>query len=286
VSFADTLDHGWWLASRSAGIVAYLLLSVSVVLGLAMALRLAPPRATALLRTAHERIALIALGGVAAHALLLLGDGWLRPSLTDVLVPFTMSYRPAWTGLGILAFYLTAGLSLTYCARRRIGARRWRTAHRLIPVAWAMAAVHVLGAGTDAGGLWLQVPIALTMALVIALVGQRLLDPGAGRAVRAPRRVPVPVAVPAPATPPAAATAARAAAPTQPMGVAPRFPARAARDDEAVTTVAPRDDEAPTSVAPRDDEAVTTVAPRDDERITTVAPPAGYRPLWVRRPSA
>jgi methionine sulfoxide reductase heme-binding subunit len=263
VSAAETLDHGWWLASRSAGIVAYLLLSASVVLGLAMALRLAPPRATALLRTAHERIALIALGVVAAHALFLLGDGWLRPGLTDVLVPFTMAYRPAWTGLGILAFYLTAGLSLTYYARRRIGARRWRTAHRVIPVAWAMAAVHVIGAGTDAGSLWLQVPLALTMALVIALVGQRLLDPGAGRAVRAPRRVPVPVAVPAAATPPAAATAARATAPTQPMGIAP-----------------------PWAAAAPEDEAVTAVAPRDDEAITTVAPPAGYWPLWVRRPSA
>ena len=27
MSFAETLDHAWWLASRSAGIVAYLLLS-------------------------------------------------------------------------------------------------------------------------------------------------------------------------------------------------------------------------------------------------------------------
>src|SRR4051812_38240553 len=140
-----------------------------------MALKLVPPRATALLRTAHERVALIALGAVAAHGLLLLGDGWLHPGLSGVVVPFTMDYRPVWTGLGILAGYLTAGLSLTYYARRRIGARRWRNAHRLIPIAWAMAAVHVIGAGTDAGSLWLQVPIALTMALVITLLGHRLL---------------------------------------------------------------------------------------------------------------
>jgi sulfoxide reductase heme-binding subunit YedZ len=202
----NAVDHGWWLASRSAGIVAYLLLSASVVLGLGMAVRLAPPRYRPELRALHERIALISLGAVAAHGLLLLGDGWLRPGLTGVLVPFTMDYRPVWTGLGILAGYLTAGLSLSYYARQRIGARRWRSAHRLIPVAWAMAAVHVIGAGTDAGSLWLQAPIALTTALVLTLLGQRLLHDRAG-----------------------------SAAPTQPMPAVPR-PAVAIASDEAPTT--------------------------------------------------
>ena len=33
----DPLDYGWWLASRSAGIVAILAVSVSVIIGLLMA---------------------------------------------------------------------------------------------------------------------------------------------------------------------------------------------------------------------------------------------------------
>jgi methionine sulfoxide reductase heme-binding subunit len=102
-----------------------------------------------------------------------------------VLVPFAMDYRPVWTGLGILAAYLTAGLSLMYYARRRLGARRWRTAHRLVPVAWAMAALHVIGAGT--GSLWLQVPIALTMSLALTLLGHRLLAGRPAGGARAPR---------------------------------------------------------------------------------------------------
>jgi len=195
-------------------VVAYLLLSASVVLGLGMALRLTPGRLTPTLRAVHERVALIALGGVAAHALLLLGDPWLRPGPSGVLVPFTMDYRPVWTGLGILAADLTAGLSLTYHARRRIGARRWRSAHRLIPVAWAMAAVHVIGAGTDAGSLWLQVPIALTISLGLTLAGRRILGGWAPRAARraasrTSSREPAPPHEPAPQ--PAAATAAAGA---------------------------------------------------------------------------
>jgi sulfoxide reductase heme-binding subunit YedZ len=154
------LDYPFWLASRSAGVVAYLLLSGSVILGLAMATRLVPARD---LRVLHERIALLALGAVAAHGLLLLPDGWLHPGLTQILIPFTNGYRPLWTGLGILAAYGAAGLSLTYYARRRLGHRRWRAAHRFIPIAWALAAAHVIGAGTDAVSLWLQVILAATI---------------------------------------------------------------------------------------------------------------------------
>jgi sulfoxide reductase heme-binding subunit YedZ len=223
MSFDQTLDHAWWLASRSAGVVAYLLLSAAVVLGLAMALRIGPLRLTPVLRSVHERIALVALGALAAHGLLLLGDGVLRPGLGGILVPFAMSYRPTWTGIGILAGYLTAGLSLTYYARQRVGARRWRAAHRLIPIAWAMAVVHVIGAGSDAGSLWLQLPLALTMSLVLTLLGYRLLGGRPARGAPSRRRPPAPPAE----------------APTQAM------PVVAVAADEAPTTVAPASDYRP-----------------------------------------
>jgi sulfoxide reductase heme-binding subunit YedZ len=203
----DVLGHAWWLASRSAGVVAWLLLSLVVAMGLVQASGMAPARLKAALRHGHERIALLALGTTAAHGALLLGDSWLRPGLSGVLVPFTSSYRPLWTGIGVLAGYLAAALSLTYYARRRLGVRRWRAAHRLIPVAWAMAAAHVIGAGTDAGSLWLQLPLALTLALVIALLGERV-GTSAGRrrsSPAAPPEAPVwepPVATPATAPAP------------------------------------------------------------------------------------
>jgi sulfoxide reductase heme-binding subunit YedZ len=161
------LDYPFWLASRSAGVVAYILLSASVILGLAHTTRLARVRGL------HERVALLALGAIAAHGLLLLPDGWLRPALSEVLIPFTTGYRPLWTGLGILAAYGAAGLSLTYYARRRLGHRRWRAAHRFIPIAWALAAAHVIGAGTDAVSLWLQVILAATIAAIVVLGVQR-----------------------------------------------------------------------------------------------------------------
>ena len=211
----DPLDYAWWLASRSAGLVAYALLSAAVLLGLAMALRLGPPKLRRGARAVHERLAFFALGAVAAHGLFLLGDPWLQPGLTGLLVPFATDYRPVWTGLGVLAAYLAAGLSLTYYARGRIGARRWRLAHRFIPIAWALAAVHVAGAGTDAVSLWLQVPLALSAALVMALLAERLLG----------ARIRRPAAKAAPREGAEADAQPRPAVPAPPPPVEPRAPA-------------------------------------------------------------
>lgn len=170
----DPLHYPWWLASRSAGIVAFLLLSASVVLGLAMATRVAPVHMRRTLRVTHERVALLALAAILAHGLLLLGDPWLEPGLS-LAVPFALGYRPVWTGLGVLAGYGAAALALSYYARRRLGGRRWRNAHRLIPVAWALAAVHALGAGTDGGSAWLRLPVFATVAAIGGLLAYRFM---------------------------------------------------------------------------------------------------------------
>jgi sulfoxide reductase heme-binding subunit YedZ len=193
----NALDYPWWLASRAAGITAYVLLSLAVSAGLVMALRMPPRHLRVIVRTLHERIALLALGFVAVHGLLLVGDTWLKASLAQVLVPFTTPYRPFWTGLGILAAYGAAGLGLTYYARRRLGARRWRHAHRFIPIAWALAVAHVIGAGTDARSLWLLVPVAVTVAAAGWLLADRWLGeppaPPPKPPVRPPAREPEPV---------------------------------------------------------------------------------------------
>jgi hypothetical protein len=59
-----------------------------------------------------------------------------------------------------------------------------------------MAAVHVIGAGSDAGSVWLRVPLALTIAIALTLLGHRLLGE---RHARAPRRAPATRAAAAPA---------------------------------------------------------------------------------------
>jgi sulfoxide reductase heme-binding subunit YedZ len=173
--------HEWWLASRAAGIVAMLLVSLSVGLGLANAARLVPPRGRRALVAVHEQTALVALGAISAHALLLLPDRWLHPGVAGIVVPFATAYRPLAVALGIVAGYLAALLGLSFYARRRIGPRLWRRLHVGTLGVYVLALLHTLTAGTDAGTTWLGALLVATAAPVAALLAWRV-------ALRAPAR--------------------------------------------------------------------------------------------------
>lgn len=174
----------WWLASRSAGIVALALVTASVMLGLAMAARLLPRRWRKDAVRAHEHLALLALVSIAAHGLLLVPDRWLHPGLAGIAVPFALAYRSVWTGLGVLGGYLAAALGLSFYARRRIGPRLWRRLHRLTALVYVLGLAHALGAGTDA-----RIPLVRNVLLASALPAFGLLAARyIGPRLRSPRR--------------------------------------------------------------------------------------------------
>ena len=131
MSRAQPLRYVWWLVSDASGIVALVLISASVMLGLAMAARvLTRPSLKRACPRLHEQVALTALAAIAVHGLALLGDHWLKPGWRGITIPFALSYRPGFTGIGIIAGYLAVLLGPSFYLRRRIGARRWRTLHR------------------------------------------------------------------------------------------------------------------------------------------------------------
>ena len=173
---APTLaGHAWWIASRAAGLVALALITGSVILGLSQAGRLTRrPAIRRRMAALHEQLAVTGLVAIAVHGVTLLGDPWLSPGLSGIALPFSMAYRPLFTGFGILAGYLAAILGLSFYVRRRIGPRLWRRAHQLTIVVYAMAVVHTLGAGTDATTPWLRWWIAITAPTILVLFVARV----------------------------------------------------------------------------------------------------------------
>ncbi len=172
----DPMEYAWWLASRASGIVALALVSLSVILGLAMAGRVSrDPKLRRAMIAVHEHAALAALIAIAVHGITLLGDKWLDPGPLGILVPFHMDHEPLWTGLGILGGYLAAALGLSFYARRRIGAKRWRSLHKATILVYVLSVAHTLGAGSDAGTPWLRAQIVITGAPVLFLLVMRML---------------------------------------------------------------------------------------------------------------
>jgi sulfoxide reductase heme-binding subunit YedZ len=182
-------DHAWWLASRASGLVALLLITTSVVLGLSMAGRLPKkPGAKRSFNALHEHLAVAGIVAIAVHGVTLLGDAWLHPGWAGISVPFLMPYRQPWTGLGMIGGYLAAILGLSFYVRRRIGPRVWRKAHRMTIVVYMLAVAHTLGAGTDAGTPWMRWWFAFTAPLILILFVIRLVNsPSKARARRSPQ---------------------------------------------------------------------------------------------------
>jgi sulfoxide reductase heme-binding subunit YedZ len=171
------LDHGWWLASRAAGLVALVLVTASILLGLAMAGRVSRrPGLARKLAAIHEHTALAALVAIAVHGLALLGDPWLRPGFAGIAVPFAGAYRPVWTGLGIAGGYLATVLGLSFYFRRRIGPGLWRRLHRFTLAVWVVALIHTIGAGTDARTPWLREFMMATTVPIAVLLVRRIYE--------------------------------------------------------------------------------------------------------------
>jgi sulfoxide reductase heme-binding subunit YedZ len=164
-------QHLFWITSRAAGIAALLASTAAVALGLLMSTRL---RRSADFKPLHEALSLATMGALAVHALALLGDAYLKPSLADVTIPFVSGYMRLWTTLGIVAGWMMIVLGLAYYVRGRIGPARWRSLHRFTALAWALAVVHTLGEGTDAGAAWLLLPTFALALPTLALLAKRL----------------------------------------------------------------------------------------------------------------
>ena len=173
---SDPSQHFFWITSRALGIVALLLVSASVGLGLALSGRVSrQPGLAGRIKHLHEALSLTALAAIAGHGLLLLGDGFLRPGLVGIMVPFAMRGQPVWTGVGIIGGWLSAVVGLSFYVRRWIGTRTWRRLHRWTLAAFALGIAHAIGSGPDTRSLWLVVMLGTALAPVTLIATYRFL---------------------------------------------------------------------------------------------------------------
>jgi sulfoxide reductase heme-binding subunit YedZ len=182
----DPSHYLFWITSRAAGTTAMVLASASVGVGLAMGGKLLKRFGGPDRLYIHQTLSLAVMVALAVHALTLLGDTYLRPTVLDVTVPFALSYEAIPTSIGIVSAWAIVALGLSYYLRSKIGQRRWRSIHRFTVLAWIGGLVHTFTEGTDAGRLWFIALILITAAPSFTLLAIRL---GARRQTR-PRPTP------------------------------------------------------------------------------------------------
>ena len=145
----DSLQF-WWYLTRAAGLMGYFLIWLSTAWGLVVSSKILDPileRAYAY--DFHEYLSWLGLAFIATHVSVLMVDKYLPYSIWQVLIPFLSPYRPFWVGIGVITFYLTVLVTVTFYLKKRIGAETFRKVHYLSLVAYFGATLHGLYAGTD-----------------------------------------------------------------------------------------------------------------------------------------
>lgn len=184
-----TRDPTFWIIARSSGLVAYGLLTASVLAGLVLKAR---PFGKALRPVAvtdiHRFLALLGLGALVIHGTSLVLDKTVDISPLALLVPGLIPYRPLWTSLGVVAAELTVVVYFSFSQRKRIGVKMWRSLHWLTYAIFALATLHGIAAGTDTSRPWVLPLYGGAIGAVAAATAWRALVPPTTARERASER--------------------------------------------------------------------------------------------------
>jgi hypothetical protein len=160
-----------WYLARGSGVVAMVLLTAAVVMGIMTSVRWSSPRwPRFVVEFLHRNVALLTVVFLVIHIATVVLDGFAPIGWKDAVLPFASDYRPLWLGLGAVAFDLIVALVATSLLRHRIGHRTWRVLHWFAYVCWPVAIVHGLGTGTDTKvGVVLVVNVMCVVAVLAAV---------------------------------------------------------------------------------------------------------------------
>jgi|ERR1022692_338762 predicted ferric reductase len=187
-------SQGLWFVSRASGLALLVSFSTVLVLGVAARLGSAPRRWPRFaVSELHRTLALFSAAFLALHVVTAILDPFVTIGWAATLIPFASGYRTLAIGLGALAVDLGGAVLLTSLARRRLGYRAWRAVHWLAYLAWPVALVHSLTAGSDLRIWWVALIEWGSAAAVATAIVARLLQvvrhaPPPSRLLTAPDR--------------------------------------------------------------------------------------------------
>jgi ring-1,2-phenylacetyl-CoA epoxidase subunit PaaE len=160
----------WWYLARASGLVAWALLSTTVVWGLLLRTGLlgqwVPWAWTA---AVHRFLGMISVLFTGLHVTGLLLDSYVQLSLGDLLVPLASSWRPVPVAFGVVGGYLLLAVLGTSLLASRLPRRWWKRVHLTSYLLFWSATMHLVTAGTDAGNGAVRAVVAGTLIAVLLL---------------------------------------------------------------------------------------------------------------------
>lgn len=139
-----------WLAARATGIVALVLLTAIVVLGVVLSHPHQPQWKTAkAVFPWHESLWIFVIAFLVIHVLSLVVDKYAGVGIGGALVPGLSTYRSVPVALGVIGLYALVITALTARYTKLLPRGLWLKLHRLSAVVLGLAWAHGVLAGTD-----------------------------------------------------------------------------------------------------------------------------------------
>ena len=164
-----------WYASRATGVVALLLMTAVLLLGLLVTRQGRLPGLPRFAVTGlHRNLSLVAVVFVVLHVLTAVADSYVHIPLISAVVPLASSYERLALGLGAVSLDIMIAVIVTSLLRRHLSRRLWRAVHLLAYVSWPVAWLHSITSSTDLRHGWLFLTAVGCALLVVAAVLWRL----------------------------------------------------------------------------------------------------------------
>ena len=168
--------HVWWYLARASGLVAWAMLTASVLWGVVLSSGAFPrQRRPAWLLDLHRWLGALTLAFVGLHVGALVADSYVQIGLTDVLVPFASSWRPVAVAFGVASGWLLVTVQATSLLMRHLPRRAWHAIHLSSYATFWATTIHAVLAGTDRSNPLFLLSGLLMVAAVAAATTYRLV---------------------------------------------------------------------------------------------------------------
>lgn len=161
----------WWYIARAAGIIAWLLITASVLWGILLSTQLFPShRRPAWLLDLHRGLGALSVLFLLTHVGALIADNYIHFDIIDIVVPFASDWKTWQVALGVFAFWGLIIVEVTSLAMKHLPRRVWRGIHFSSYLTFLLTSFHGTFAGTDATNrMYIATSILTTTTLVVAL---------------------------------------------------------------------------------------------------------------------
>ena len=231
----------WWYITRASAIVAWILLTLSVLWGILLKTRiLRGADNPEWLKVVHRFISGLAMLMVITHMVSLYLDSYIEFTVADLLIPFASEFEPWGVALGVIGMWAMVLVWATSMAMQWIPQPVWKAIHFLSYLSLFAVAMHSGMVGSDVGTPWYT---ALSLVLITAAAFATII-----RVILTKRSTPHTVAkAPTAASGAPIAAAAEPASQVSPVATSESFTARVmtrrqVAEDVVEFTLAPVDE--------------------------------------------